>query len=60
MLIEKLITEISVTHDPLLKECLNEIIRLTAMNLELESELLARGYVDAINDIKEHPLTLVV
>jgi hypothetical protein len=38
MLIEKLLAAIKETHDPLLKECLNEIIRLNALILEMEQK----------------------
>jgi hypothetical protein len=53
MLIDDLIQEISKTHDPLLKQCLNEIVFLNMIKLELEGELLAQGYVDALKSIKE-------
>jgi hypothetical protein len=46
----------AIDEHPLIKPALNEIILLTMQKLDLEGELLARGYVDAINDVKQKSL----
>ena len=51
MLIDDLL---AAQHEhPLIKPALNDIILLNMIKIELEGELLARGYVDALKRIKE-------
>lgn len=53
MLLDDLQAALEHNRDPLLKRCLNELILLNMIKIELESELLARGYIEAINRIKD-------